>query len=244
MKNIESYTQEYLQDFGFEGEMVRYRRQLVLNRLAEHAPKVIVEVGCGSEMQAAAYAAQGGSWESWTVVEPSQEFSDIARGNELPNFSVVQGFFEDVVDEMPTDPDFILCSGLLHEVPDADRLLSSVRERMGRDTVLHVNVPNARSMHRLLARSMGLIQDLKSISARNKSLQQPRVYDLEDLTDQMEGHGLTIFKQGGILVKPFTHKQMEPLPEMLGREVMDGLFRLGEEMPEIASEIYVEARLR
>ena len=223
--------------------MVRYRRTLVLERLTHHRPRTIVELGCGADLQAQGYSDAGGRWNDWLIVEPSQTFADQARASTLPNLRVVQGFFEDVADRVPRQIDVLLCSGLLHEVPDSDRLVSAMCRQMTPETILHVNVPNAASMHRQLARTMGLIDDVKAISPRNASLQQPRVYDLRDLTAQLERHGLAITATGGHLVKPFTHKQMEPLVGALGRDVMNGLYGLGKDMPELASEIFVEARL-
>lgn len=243
-KSISCYTSEYMDDFGFEAEMVHYRRALVLERLAHHRPGTVIELGCGADLQARGYHDAGGQWTEWVIVEPSQIFADHARADPLPGLRVVQGFFEDVTDQVPEGADLLLCSGLLHEVPDADRLVAAMRARMGRDTILHVNVPNACSMHRRLARAMGLIGDVKAKSQRNESLQQPRVFDLPDLAAQLERHGLSITATGGHLVKPFTHKQMEPLVADLGRGVMDGLYELGKQMPDLASEIYVEARIR
>ena len=42
-------------------------------------------------------------------------------------------------------------------------------------------------------------------------------------------------------VKPFTHSQMEKIASDLGSEVLDGLYRLGQEIPDLASEIFAEA---
>lgn len=242
-KNISSYTTEYNDDYGFEAEMVRYRRTLVLERLTHHRPRTVVELGCGADLQAQGYSDAGGRWNDWTIVEPSQFFADHARASTLTDLRVVQGFFEDVAGQVPQTIDVLLCSGLLHEVPDADRLIAAMRGQMAPNTVLHVNVPNAGSMHRQLARAMGLIDDVKAISPRNASLQQPRVYDLPDLTAQLERHGLAVTATGGYLVKPFTHGQMKPLVGVLGRDVMDGLYQLGKDMPQLASEIFVEAQL-
>lgn len=240
-KSISTYTQEYLNNYSFESEMVRYRRQLVLERLAHLAPRTVIELGCGSELLAAHHRDQGGSWDAWIIVEPSETFAAQARAAELADVTVVEAFFEDVAGDLPAQPDVILCSGLLHEVPDAERLLRAIKDRMGPQTTAHINVPNARSLHRRLARSMGLIDDLKALSPRNTSLQQPRVYDLDSLSQQVAAQGLHITQTGGHLVKPFTHNQMEPLVEALGREVMDGLYALGKEAPDWASEIYIEA---
>ncbi len=242
-KSISSYTTEYIDDFGFEAEMVRYRRALVLERLAHHAPQTVVELGCGADLQAKGYRDAGGTWTEWVIIEPSQVFADHARASTLSGLRVIQDFFEDATEQVPHDVDLLICSGLLHEVPDSDRLISAMRHQMGPETVLHINVPNAQSMHRRLAQAMGLIEDVKAISPRNASLQQPRVYDLPDLMAQLERHELSITATGGHLIKPFTHKQMEPLVEELGRHVMDGLYELGKRLPTLASEIFVEAKL-
>ena len=239
-KSIGDFTQDYMNDDGFEAEMVHYRGLLVQERLTQSAPRSVIELGCGTELQARKYFDAGGRWDSWVIVEPSETFADHARKETLPDFNVIEAFFEDVTEGLPDAPDLILCSGLLHEVPDADRLLAAIRDRMGPASRAHINVPNARSMHRQLAVSMGLIDDLKTLSARNTTLQQPRVYDQHSLADQAARHGLRVEASGGHLVKPFTHAQMESVAEGLGREVMDGLFRLGQTIPDMASEIYIE----
>lgn len=243
VKNIDSYTEDYMNDYGFEAEMVRYRRAFLMKQFATHAPRTVIEIGCGTELQAAAYQAAGGSWDQWVIVEPSDVFAKIARQTDMLNIEVIQGFFEDVKSQMPTAPDMILCSGLLHEVPDSDVLIKAIAACMSSETILHINVPNASSLHRQLAKSMGIIDDLKTLSARNSTLQQPRVYDRETLETQLKGHNLSVLNSGGYLVKPFTHDQMAPLVNFLGRDVMDGLYALGQQLPDMASEIYVELKL-
>ena len=242
-KDIKSYADEYINDYGFEAHLVRYRQEKVLSRLLKYQPRTVVEIGCGLTLQAAKLLEAGGSWDKWVIVEPSSKFAQEARNAGLPNLDVVEGFFEEVLDQVPGDADMILCSGLLHEVPSSDELLASITGKMSRKTVLHANVPNAGSFHRRLAKAMGLIDDLKSISERNALLQQPRVYDAKALQAQLNAHGLTITESGGYFVKPFTHGQMEQLVPILGQPVLDGLHILGEELPELASEVFCEAQL-
>jgi hypothetical protein len=105
-----------------------------------------------------------------------------------------------------------------------------------------VNVPNATSFHRLLAKSMGLINDIKSPSTRNTELLQHRVYDVSSLRKEIEAIGLVMVGNGGYLVKPFTHAQMESISPYIGEDVFDGLFHLGKSLPDLASEIFIEAR--
>lgn len=240
---IGEYETAYVTDFGFEAEMVHYRQRLVCDFLVKAAPRHVVEIGCGDDLLAARYADAGGTWDSWTIVEPVEAFSKAALASDLPNLVVHTGFFEDVAEQLTTPPDAIICSGLLHEVPDVQELCRAIAGVMGSETVLHVNVPNATSMHRRLAQAMGLIDDLKTLSARNQSLQQPRVFDSVSLRALLTECGFAVGEEGGHLVKPFTHQQMYACTGHLGREVLDGLFELGKTTPEWASEIWAESKL-
>lgn len=246
-RDIKQYESAYLADYGFESVMVEYRRKMLLERLLKIQPKVVVEVGCGSEILYGHYLKQARPVDCWIVVEPGQQFFEFAQEQNLPNFQVIKGFFEDVsvqlAQYLPGEPDLVICSGVLHEVPNAHLLLATIAQIMGEKTLLHVNVPNAMSLHRRLAKAMGLIQDLTAMSERNQQLLQQRVYDLESLAAEMVRAGLAISESGGYLIKPFTHAQMEVVSSAVDEKVLDGLYELGKESPEWASEIYVEARL-
>lgn len=240
------YQSAYLADYGFESVMVHYRRELLLERLDKFLPKVVVEIGCGSELLYAAWLRRGGIAECWIVVEPAEKFVEIARNSNLPNLYVIQDFFEhavlEVMKNLPKQPDMVICSGLLHEVPSATGLLSAIQSVMGEDTILHANVPNSESFHRRLGKAMGLISNTKAMSERNASHMQHRVYDMQSFKADLLGTGLKVIEEGGYLIKPFTHGQMEKIMPEIGEQILDGLFQLGKEMPELASEIFVEAR--
>lgn len=247
-KRALAYQSAYMADYGFERTMVQYRRKLVLERLERYRPTVVVEIGCGSELLYEAWLNQGGESEHWVTVEPASQFAEQARAAGLPNHHVIRDFFEnakgDVDALLPRKPDMVICSGLLHEVPSALGLLAAVTAIMGEDSLLHLNVPNAGSIHRRLAKSMGLISDTKAMSDRNISLLQNRVYDMQSLKADLLGAHLEVIEEGGYLIKPFTHTQMERIVPVIRDQVLDGLYTLGKELPEQASEIYVEARRR
>lgn len=243
LKNsIKEYQAAYQADYGFEAEMVRYRQAHVTSFLERHRPRSVIEIGCGPDLLAHRYHLADGIWDDWLIIEPAPEFASIARKANLPRVSVREAFFQDAASDLPENVDVILCAGLLHEVPDAKSLASSIASVMGPQTVLHANVPNAKSLHRRLARAMGLIDELTEQSTRNRALGQPRVFDADSFTALIESVGLRVTSQSGHLLKPFTHDQMEAISEHLGRTVLDGLYRLGEEHPEWASEISLEAR--
>lgn len=244
-ERAELYQSAYLADYGFERVMVHYRRLVVLERLSRHRPDVVVEIGCGSELLYDAWRKGGGNASCWVTVEPASQFASLVRASGLPNFHLVDDFFEQAIDRvnkiLPRKPDMIICSGLLHEVPSAIALLRAIYAVMGEATQLHINVPNAGSLHRRLAHTMGLITDTRAMSERNISLMQHRVYDLPALHADLAEAGLRVIESGGFLIKPFTHAQMEQLTLLLGEPILDGLFELGRELPELSSEIWVEA---
>jgi 2-polyprenyl-3-methyl-5-hydroxy-6-metoxy-1,4-benzoquinol methylase len=245
-RDIDSYAQNYLDDYGFEQVMVRYRRELVLQRLMIHKPGTVIEVGCGIESLVVPLAERGGTWDHWHIVEPAAAFVEacsagIARAG-LENVTVHHAFFEET-QLRNIAPDMIVCAGLLNEVPSSLEMLRRIAETMRDGTMLHVNVPNATSLHRRLAKSMGLMASLDELSGRAVLLDQRRVFDLGSLLAEIERSGMRVTSKGGYLVKPFTHAQMEAIGPVLTQDVLDGLYELGKEHPDWASEIWAEAVL-
>ena len=243
---INHYQDNYLTQFGFETEMVKYRRKLVLERIGVNKPRIVVEVGCGSDLLYEHYLEAGGEVDHWIIVEPGSKFHQIASEKGLPNLVAINAFFEDSIpmlkEHLPRPPDMIIISGVLHEVEHPVKLLEAAKSIMDENSVLHANVPNATSFHRELAKSMGLIADTREMSGRNVKFMHYRVHDQHNLRAEIEAAGLAPFHEGGYFIKPFTHAQMESVAKIVGDKVLDGLYVMGKEMPHLASEIYIEAR--
>lgn len=244
---IEQYGQAYQADYGFEHEQVSARRSFLLELVARVRPGVVVEIGCGTELLAEHVARSGTAPASWVVIEPFAEFAALAReaAERLSYLQVIEGYAEDVEEgglARAGEPDLVICSSLLHEVEDPSALLGACRRLLqGGGGLLHVNVPNAASLHRRLARAAGLIANEHEMSSRNVALEQHRVYDAASLEVDVRAAGFEIEERGGYLLKPFTHAQMEEL-SFLTPELLRGLYVLGRELPELASEIYTNAR--
>lgn len=246
---IQAYAGAYLGDYGFERVMVEARQRLALELLAARRPARVLEAGCGADLLCAKAAAQGAGFARWIAVEPSADFVALAEsyaGRE-PRFAVRRGFFEDeTVAILRTEAKFdvVLVAGLLGELADPGAVLRAAAAACAEGGLVHVNVPNALSLHRRLARAMGLIRDEHEMSARNQLLQQHRVYDPASLRADVEAAGLEVIDSGGYFLKPFTHAQMEQVTGLLGADILPGLWQMGRELPELASEIYINARPR
>jgi 2-polyprenyl-3-methyl-5-hydroxy-6-metoxy-1,4-benzoquinol methylase len=157
---------------------------------------------------------------------------------------VVENLLEQAPPELrPGGFDLIVLSSLLHEISDPQHLLQALHRHCHASSVVHVNVPNAHSLHRLLAVEMGLIEDPFELSATQKQMQQHSTFDLDNLTELLRQQGFEVQSSGSYFIKPFTHAQMQDLYDRgyLTDAHLEGLFRLTRHMPEFGSEIYINA---
>lgn len=243
---IRDYAAQYQSDYGFEYHMVRARQQLILHLLAELRPRSVLEIGCGDDQLIE--AAREADFAKWVIVEPSEAFASKARevAVDEKRLSVVPGFFPDCAAELAAYTreggyDLLICSSLLHEVADPVGMMDAARDLVNIGGWVHVNVPNAQSLHRRLARAMGLIGREEELSERNLKFGHHRVLDRAGLADLVQSVGLNPVQEGGYMLKPFTHQQMDLIP-FLSNQLTEGLNILGSELPDLASEIYVNCQ--
>ncbi len=243
-RNIVNYTKEYLQA-PFLQENVEYRRRCILKQLAKYPHSNILEIGCGM-WPLFQYVEE---YENYFICEPSAAFvanaNQIAVNSGFHNVTVYEGCLEDIYQAWGGKKlDFIICSSLLHEVEDADRLLEAVYDIADQETVIHINVPNALSMHRLLAKEMGLIENVYEQSATQRKLQQREIYDAVRFKDKLEEKNFQVLDEGSFFLKPFTHAQMDVLARLgiLSAQMLAGLDGLVKYFPEYGSEIYANVR--
>lgn len=241
MRDILKYSNEYLKE-SFEEIQVAYRRKKVLEIMKKYSPKRIIEIGCGVQPIFEFWD----SFDKYCFFEPSDVFFNIAKrksneDNRIKGYNEPFSVHQDLMD---FNSDFIICSSLLHEIDTPFEMIMNIRCLCNKDTVVHINVPNACSFHRLLAKHMGIINDVKMLSERNISLQQNKVFDLDELKNMLEESGFRIMESGSYFIKPFSHSQMYEMlkAEILNEKILNGLYDLGEEIQGIGSEIYVNCK--
>jgi len=236
MRDITQYADTYAA-LPFEPVQASYRRKAVLAQINKYHPKSLIEVGCG---QNPLFTDLPNDMEI-TVIEPSVDFANhaktLAAGR---NVHIHQSFLEDDTDT-PRNVDMIIVSSLLHEVSDTGRFLRVLRSLCGWDTIVHLNVPNRKSVHRLLGTMLGI----KGPSSTQKKLQQSGViYDFETLQKELNLNGFNVFDRGGYFMKPLTHAQMQKLMDdgLLTSPLLNLLDRMAVAMPNYASEIWVNMK--
>lgn len=245
MRDIEKYTKDY-NVANFEDYQVKYRRKKILEILEKYKPKSILEIGCGMEPLFQFINAE--TYERYTVIEPSEVFYNNAVECAKSNHRVecINDFFgSDTAEKLPGF-DMIICSSLLHEIEEPDLFVESFHKVCDNNTIIHINVPNAQSFHRLLAKSMGLIKDEYEKSERNILYQQREVFDIECLSKLMQTHNFSVIESGSYFLKPFTHGQMFQMMEkkIIDEAVLDGLYNMAEIIPMFGSEIFVNCKIK
>lgn len=241
MRNIEKYETEYSESEFELKHQVRFRQEKVLEILNQYRPQRILEIGCGMNSVGNVYK----DFNKLTIVEPSHRFIEKAKIDLAGNGCIEyhESLFEECALELHRgDYDLILVSALLHEFEDPKTFLSAVKTICSEETILHVNVPNELSLHRIIAYEAKLISHLGDKSERNKKLQQQGVYHMEQLEQLVSSVGaVNVLDKGSFFIKVLTHSQLEQCLSagIIDERILDGFYQLEKYITGFGSEIYI-----
>lgn len=248
MRDIDNYTEKYLDHNDFEKYQVIYRRRKILEYIEKYNHDNILEIGCGMEP----IGKFIDDLEAYTIVEPSETFVENAQKifNSNPKVNLIHGFLEECTEVLSKEKfSFIIISSLLHEVESPQLLIKSVKKIASNNTIIHVNVPNGNSFHRLLALESGIINHVTEFSNNNKIFQQHTIFTMDTLLSCIKDSlncDVEILDSGSYWVKPFTHKQMAMMmnENIINENILDGFEKMVKYMPELGSEIFVNFRIK
>jgi 2-polyprenyl-3-methyl-5-hydroxy-6-metoxy-1,4-benzoquinol methylase len=123
-----------------------------------------------------------------------------------PQLMIKETLFENFVPE--ENFDLILALHVLEHVNEPLEILQMMRQWIKPDGEIIILVPNRNSIHRLLAKEMGLIQNLDDLSARDHLVGHQRVYDLDSLKTDAKNAGFEVVKEAGFFLKPLPNSMM------------------------------------
>jgi len=218
--------------FNYSQYLFQYRYRVVRERVA--GPDVL-EVGVGY-----------GDFSAWLSDGP---FRTLSIDGSLTNIRRAQAkagsdriafehcLFEDFHTERRFDD--VLITNSLEHVDDPVAVLARFKRFLKPGGRIHVTVPNAMSVHRQLGVEMGMLAHEWSLNEHDHAVGHRRVYTRELLGEHVRRAGLTIEHADGILFKLLSNRQTDDLLKTYGNELMEGLYRLGRRMPELAAELYL-----
>lgn len=142
-----------------------------------------------------------------------------------PGIFIHNTLFEDFTSDLTFD--LIIASHVFEHVSDPKALVSRLEALLSSKGTLLVIVPNADSLHRLLAVEIGVQKDKHDLSPRDHLVGHRRVYDLPWLKSEFDDSHLNVIQERGFFVKPFSNAQLMEFP----LEIVKGLIRLGDQIP-------------
>lgn len=241
MRNLEGYTDDFL-SLPFERTQEYFRRKAILEFIEKGGFKDILEVGCGVNPLFTSL----GSEINFTVIEPTGHFYDTALSKVGNNKN--RKVFSSTLEAFNTHDkyDLIILSSVLHEVIDKIKFIEKLKSLCSSNTLVYINVPNAKSFHRLLAVAMGIIDNATDLSSTQLKMQQfSKPFTIETLRSFINQFGFSVIDMGTLFFKPFTHEQMHRLVAIgfLTPEILQGFYELPKIYPEFGSEIWMTVKI-
>jgi len=156
--------------------------------------------------------------------------------NQIPDYiNVIKHccMFEDFSTDLKFNT--IIMSHVLEHIENPSEVLGKIKTWLADDGVFIVSVPNAKSIHRIVAVKMGMLPMESSLNERDHALGHYRVYDLDMLCKHISEAGFKVIQTGGSFLKPLSNGQIEQYwtPEMI-----EGFFEVGKIFPEHCAEIF------
>ena len=156
---------------------------------------------------------------------------------EIPNYQNIikyHALFEDF--ETTQKYDSIIMSHVLEHIENPSLILKKIYNWLEDDGIFLVSVPNAKSIHRLVAVQMGMLANEYELNARDHELGHYRVYDMDVLSTHMVDAGFKVIDKGGVFLKPLSNAQIENTwtPEMI-----EGFYKVGKYFQENCSDLFI-----
>jgi trans-aconitate methyltransferase len=235
MEELERVARSYGKSIikGWE-RMYARKWAYAMNALCRHAlPGHALEMGCADGEATRVLAPK---FQRLTVLDGSRTFLEQARSavGAAPHVTFTHGLFEEFA---PTDRfQTIFAVHVLEHLDDPVAVLRRARGWLAPGGRFIALVPNAKSLHRAVGVKLGLLAKPDDLNAQDVQLGHRRVYTPELLKAHAVEAGFDVRHFGGIMIKPLSNRQME---EQWGPELVDAFLRLGEDYPEISSEVFV-----
>ena len=242
------YIREHTKKLSFEASIADIRRRQVLKSLNKYKHDGhILEIGCGL-VPLFTYCK---GYKSYTVVEQSRRFvqnaQKLVEGRD--NINIIHGHIEEVYKKLLRPKyasfDFIVLSSILHEVSNYRKLLRLVHMLCNKNTVIHINVPNVYSFHRLLAYEMSHIKSIFEKSKTETKFNRYTRFDKQLLLETIIKSGFKALSCGTYLIKPFNNQQIEEIISkgIVSKNIIKGLENMIEYLPDLGCEIFVDVKI-
>lgn len=197
-----------------------------------------LELGCGSGRWTGVLCER---YQQVHVVDASQALVGQLRtrlGEMQTRLTSDVSLIEDFLKRNQRKWEHVYLSMLLEHVVDPVDILRGVGKALASEGLAFIVVPNATSVHRVLAHRAGLIETVDQLSQSDVKVGHRRVYTLDLLREHVRKAGLEIVEILPVGLKPVTHAQLKILP----KPVITALCQSADIAPEHPAYYVLKAR--
>jgi 2-polyprenyl-3-methyl-5-hydroxy-6-metoxy-1,4-benzoquinol methylase len=215
---------DYSASYDPETDFDRWYTTLTARRIAaELRPgQAVLELGSATGLLTSTLAGEG---RRIVCVERAAAYVARAHARNLPGVEIRH---EDATTFTPEGVfDHVLAINVLHELPDPSPVIRHLRDCLAPSGLLHVTLPNPRSLHRLSALAAGMITTLDAVSERGGAFGTLRLQGADEVASSMAALGLREIRRAGVLVKPLPNAAMASLSD----EIIEAYDALAADLP-------------
>lgn len=180
------------------------------------------------------------------IIDGSSEFIDrLSKINKSKNLNFICNLFEEYsMKQGQSGYDYIFCNYVLEHVFDSVAVLKNIGETLSTDGIIFAVVPNAMAFSRQLAKKMGMLNNLKSLTENDKIHGHRRVYDVDDIRKDFIESGFEIVDVRGIIFKILADFQLNKMMEqnIIEKSHVYALQEMAGNMTDFCDSILVVAR--
>lgn len=244
MKNINYDLNALIGTYNINNDYEQYKRFEFLEKLGHYFDLKnanVLEFGSASGQMTEILSK---SCKKIIAVDGSSDFIEIAK-QQVKNARNVE-FRESYFEDFKTSEKFdcLIMHHILEHIENPVSLLANIKSFLKHDGFFAISVPNAHALSRQLAVKMGLLSSVYELTDNDKHHGHYRVYDWQMLENEIIDSGLKIVGRHGLSFKLFSDKQnIEMLnTKIIGEDQIKGLWKLGDELPNVAGAIMIVAK--
>lgn len=151
-----------------------------------------------------------------------------------PRVKIIEGRFEQL--RFTDFFDTIFMGHILEHVEDPVKILKKYAKNLAPRGRIIITVPNALSIHRLAAVSMGILKSPYEVTSQDIAIGHRRVYDRALLHQDIKRVGLKVYKDDGYWLKPLNNAQ---IARQWNAKQIRAFMELGRHFPNNCAELVV-----
>lgn len=225
-ETLERIATTYDSKTDFDYHLIRYNYREMRPYLRGPA---VLELGCASGVMTRLLSAD---YNLLHVIDGSAQYIEEVAATVPDSVVFHHSLFEDF--QPPRRFNDLVMARALEHLDDPVGLLRHMRAWVEPGGRIHVVVPNAHSLHRLVGVQMGMLPAPNAFSERDRKYGHRRVYDMDLLRAHLTEAGWRVEQVRGVFLKPLSNAQMiEFQPELL-----HAFYEVGKELPRYCAELY------